>query len=303
MGGAIAPLVDIALCSLPINSSRLRMHPSVGHVSSERRGCTRARCASRVRSPADPRQIRPLPAASAVCTAQQPLGMSVSAASHWGVQHGPHGRPGSLSALLLCRAVDVGSAAVAKLTLFFFRGNYCRFLRRMASARRVLSRALLAACCLASVPRASLAFVLPMLRSESPPCLFAAPPATVRHDAGRSRFVRNARNTHAPRMGKASAEALEDIVVADIGDTSDERLWVPQTDCLSFKPLCLSVSSGYYVNLLRFKGGGVLGCHRHSSPVHAHTIKGHWGYVEHGWGAESRARVHAYESMFVSTCI
>ena len=173
----------------------------------------------------------------------------------------------------------------------------------MASGRRVHCRALLAACCLASVPRASLAFVLPVLRSESPPCQFAAPSATVRHvaraDAGRP--VRNVRNTHAPRMGKASAEALEDIVVADIGDTSDERLWVPQTDCLSFKPLCLSVSSGYYVNLLRFKGGGVLGCHRHSSPVHAHTIKGHWGYVEHGWGAELRARIHVYESICMSS--
>ena len=182
-----------------------------------------------------------------------------------------------------CRAVDVGLLGKRQEQYGFF--SPAKVSRaRMASGRLVLCRALLAACCLASVPRASLAFVLPVLRSESPPCQFAAPSATVRHvaraDAGRP--VRNVRNTHAPRMGKASAEALEDIVVADIGDTSDERLWVPQTDCLSFKPLCLSVSSGYYVNLLRFKGGGVLGCHRHSSPVHAHTIKGHWGYVEHG---------------------
>ncbi len=29
----------------------------------------------------------------------------------------------------------------------------------------------------------------------------------------------------------------------------------------------------------------MLGCHRHSSPVHAHTIKGTWGYLEHDWQA------------------
>jgi 2,4'-dihydroxyacetophenone dioxygenase len=39
------------------------------------------------------------------------------------------------------------------------------------------------------------------------------------------------------------------------------------------------------VNLLKFKGGGVLGRHRHSSPVHALTLKGSWGYKEHTWHA------------------
>ncbi len=91
----------------------------------------------------------------------------------------------------------------------------------------------------------------------------------------------------APRpaaIGKARG-ALPDIVVPAVAEPSDERLWVPQTELLSFRPLCLCVSQGYYVNLLRFKGGGVLGCHRHSSPVHAHTIKGRWGYREHDWEA------------------
>ena len=88
-----------------------------------------------------------------------------------------------------------------------------------------------------------------------------------------------------PEMA-APKEALSDIVIPSIDDTDDERLWVPQTDCLSFRPLCLCVSQGYYVNLLRFQGGGTLGCHRHSSPVHAHTIKGRWGYKEHGWEAK-----------------
>jgi hypothetical protein len=39
------------------------------------------------------------------------------------------------------------------------------------------------------------------------------------------------RLAHVLAMGKASPEALSDIVIADIGDTEDERLWVPQV-CL-----------------------------------------------------------------------
>ena len=65
----------------------------------------------------------------------------------------------------------------------------------------------------------------------------------------------------------------------------DPRVWVPQTDCLSFRPLCFCTSQGYYVNLLKFKGGGVLGRHRHSSPVHGVTLKGSWRYNEHDWHA------------------
>jgi quercetin dioxygenase-like cupin family protein len=97
----------------------------------------------------------------------------------------------------------------------------------------------------------------------------------------------------------APKEALSDIVIPNVFDFSqytneeyknelskeDPRVWVPQTDCLSFRPLCLCTSQGYYVNLLKFKGGGVLGKHRHSSPVHALTLKGNWGYREHDWNA------------------
>jgi 2,4'-dihydroxyacetophenone dioxygenase len=93
------------------------------------------------------------------------------------------------------------------------------------------------------------------------------------------------RSGQPPRMMAAPPEALGEIVIGDIASTDDERLWVPQTECLSFRPLTLCVSQGYYVNLLRFVGGGTLGCHRHSSPVHAHTIKGTWGYKEHAWTA------------------
>jgi len=96
--------------------------------------------------------------------------------------------------------------------------------------------------------------------------------------------------------------ALPDIVIPSIFNLSDwknageeeeedPRVWVPQTDCLSFRPLCFCTSQGYYVNLLKFTGGGILGRHRHSSPVHAVTFKGSWGYREHGW--------HAYPGTYV----
>ena len=66
----------------------------------------------------------------------------------------------------------------------------------------------------------------------------------------------------------------------------DERLWVPQTESVSFRPLCLCVSGGYYVNLLRVKGSGLLSRHRHPGPVHGHVIKGRWRYLEHDWIAQ-----------------
>lgn len=103
-----------------------------------------------------------------------------------------------------------------------------------------------------------------------------------------------------PALNAAPTGALSDIVIPNVftggifanattalgNDEEDERIWVPQTDCLDFRPLCFCVSQGYYVNLLRFRGGGVLGCHRHPSPVHALTLKGSWGYKEHDWHAE-----------------
>ena len=72
-----------------------------------------------------------------------------------------------------------------------------------------------------------------------------------------------------------------------VGDYVDEELlWVPQTDSVSFRPLCLCVSSGYYVNLLRVKGSGLLSRHRHPGPVHGHVLKGSWRYLEHDWIAK-----------------
>ena len=92
-----------------------------------------------------------------------------------------------------------------------------------------------------------------------------------------------------PYAGKQPAEALSEIFVSkalpDVGDINEEMLWVPQTDTVSFRPLCFSVSSGYYVNLLRVKGSGVLSRHKHPGPVHGHVIKGKWKYLEHEWTA------------------
>lgn len=69
------------------------------------------------------------------------------------------------------------------------------------------------------------------------------------------------------------------------------RLWVSQTESVSFRPLCLSVSGGYYVNLLRVRGAGLLSRHRHPGPVHGHVLKGRWRYLEHDWVAEAGSYV------------
>ena len=49
----------------------------------------------------------------------------------------------------------------------------------------------------------------------------------------------------------------------------DQREWVPQSPTVSFKPLILSVSQGFYINILRVRSSGVLSRHRHTGPVHA----------------------------------
>jgi hypothetical protein len=99
-------------------------------------------------------------------------------------------------------------------------------------------------------------------------------------------WKKNPSSTRKTHLLGAPKEALKDIVIPNIFPISesstaylseeDPRLWVPQTDCLAFRPLCLCVSHGYYVNLLKFNGGGTLSRHRHSSPVHALTLKGNW---------------------------
>jgi 2,4'-dihydroxyacetophenone dioxygenase len=65
-------------------------------------------------------------------------------------------------------------------------------------------------------------------------------------------------------------EAAKEIVV-ESAIPKDERLWVPQAENVWFRPLCLNVSTGYWMNLLRVRKSGVL--------------KGRWRYLEHDWEA------------------
>jgi hypothetical protein len=90
-----------------------------------------------------------------------------------------------------------------------------------------------------------------------------------------------------PYRGEQPYGMLEDLVVPGILHfDGDERLWVPQATDVSFRPLLLSVSQGYFVNLLRVRKTGILSRHRHAGPVHAMTLKGRWHYLEHEWWAE-----------------
>ena len=77
---------------------------------------------------------------------------------------------------------------------------------------------------------------------------------------------------------------VPDLVVTD-PMPDDERMWVPQADSISFRPLLFGVSQGYYVNLLRVRRSGVLSRHRHAGPVQAVVLKGRWHYLEHDWVA------------------
>jgi 2,4'-dihydroxyacetophenone dioxygenase len=72
----------------------------------------------------------------------------------------------------------------------------------------------------------------------------------------------------------------------------DERLWVPQKENVWFRPLCLSASRGYWVNLLRVRKSGVLSRHRHPQPVHGYVLKGSWHYLEHDWSASEGSYVY-----------
>jgi 2,4'-dihydroxyacetophenone dioxygenase len=72
----------------------------------------------------------------------------------------------------------------------------------------------------------------------------------------------------------------------------DERLWVPQMENVWFRPLCLSASRGYWMNLLRVRRSGVLSRHRHPQPVHGFVLKGSWHYLEHDWTATEGSYVY-----------
>jgi len=57
---------------------------------------------------------------------------------------------------------------------------------------------------------------------------------------------------------------------------ADPSLCVSQAEGVDFKPLLLSVSQGFYDNLLHLRHSGLLSRHRHTGPVHA------FSYAEDG---------------------
>ena len=88
--------------------------------------------------------------------------------------------------------------------------------------------------------------------------------------------------------GSQPVGMLPDLVVDGALDLdADERLWVPQGEGVRFRPLLLSVSNGYFVNLLRVRRSGVLSRHRHAGPVHAFVLRGGWHYLEHDWSVSA----------------
>jgi len=80
------------------------------------------------------------------------------------------------------------------------------------------------------------------------------------------------------------AEAQTEIIIP-AAMPADDRVWVPQMENVWFRPLCLNVSQGYWVNLLRVRKSGVLTRHRHPTPVHGFVLRGKWHYLEHDWMA------------------
>jgi quercetin dioxygenase-like cupin family protein len=77
---------------------------------------------------------------------------------------------------------------------------------------------------------------------------------------------------------------VPDLVLPEVL-AADERIWVPQSEAVSFRPLLFGVTHGYYVNVLRVRRSGVLSRHRHAGPVHAYVLRGRWSYLEHDWEA------------------
>lgn len=90
-----------------------------------------------------------------------------------------------------------------------------------------------------------------------------------------------------PFQGVQPPGMVPDFVVPGALDLdANDRLWVPQSPDVAFRPLLLSVTQGYFVNLLRVRLNGVLSRHRHAGPVHSFTLRGRWHYLEHDWFAE-----------------
>jgi len=98
--------------------------------------------------------------------------------------------------------------------------------------------------------------------------------------------IANQDPSRVPYQRPQPAGMMPDIFIAGaLALAETDQDWVPQAKNVWFKPLILSVSQGYYVNLLKVRQSGVLSRHRHSGPVHAFTLRGSWHYLEHDWVA------------------
>jgi 2,4'-dihydroxyacetophenone dioxygenase len=97
-----------------------------------------------------------------------------------------------------------------------------------------------------------------------------------------------------PYSGPAVPCMAQDMVHAGVLKEwmEDDRLWVPQTATVSFKPCLLSASNGYFTNILRVRQTGILSRHRHAGPVHALVLRGRWRYLEHDWVAEEGSYIY-----------
>jgi quercetin dioxygenase-like cupin family protein len=98
-------------------------------------------------------------------------------------------------------------------------------------------------------------------------------------------------NERTPYQLPFPKDAQAEIVIPN-AIPEDERLWIPQTETVSFRPLCLNRSQGYWTNLLKVTQAGVLSRHRHPQPVHGWVLKGRWHYLEHDWMAEAGSYVY-----------
>lgn len=75
--------------------------------------------------------------------------------------------------------------------------------------------------------------------------------------------------------------------VTDQHIDTDESLWHPFVgDELMLKPLRFDLRNSVYVCILWAKNAGVLGRHRHRSPVTGFTLEGAWRYAEYDWVAK-----------------
>jgi 2,4'-dihydroxyacetophenone dioxygenase len=107
----------------------------------------------------------------------------------------------------------------------------------------------------------------------------------------RSDLERDEARARIPYRHPQPKEGAPELVVPH-AIPQDERLWVPQQENVWFRPLCLSATRGYWMNLLRVRKSGVLSRHRHPQPVHGFVLKGSWHYLEHDWIATEGSYVY-----------